>query len=98
MKHLKKLLPVAALVFAVIGSFAMRSDNSDDPSWRYVSGSETNPNNYVVGNPGCSGSDNICKILARQDPSNPGHPQISPALATRIQNRDVSQGDVFLKK
>lgn len=98
MKHFKKILPVAAFIFAVIGSFAMSSPNYSDPVWKYNGGSETSPNSYTLGNPGCPAGNNICKIVAPEDAANPGRPKIDMQLATRIQNRDVSQGDVFLKQ
>lgn len=63
------------------------SNSKGDPQWfRYHGGSETNGNNYTatVSIPStCSGGDQLCAILAPEDPDNPGHPIVSQKTDTR---------------
>lgn len=86
-----------AFIIAVSAAAFTAPEQLANQTWKYNSGSVTNENSYTPGDPGCAGNANICKIVAPEDPANPGHPQISSSLANRIMNKDVSAGDVFLK-
>lgn len=97
MKRYQKLLPMIALMIGVSAAAAPHFKKPVDPAWRYVSGAVTQGNSYSPGNPGCPAGNNICKIIAPEDPANLGHPLISPSLASRITNKDTNAGDVFLK-
>jgi hypothetical protein len=72
-----------------------------EQTWCYDgSGLTTDPSNYQpCDGPLCpSGTVHVCVIVAPQDSNHPGQPFISIALATRITNRDVSMGDVYLRR
>ena len=60
-------------------------------------GFETDEDSYVPGTPDCEPGDDICGIVAEEDPNNLGHPMFSSGQVSRIQNRDTSEDDVFLK-
>jgi hypothetical protein len=70
-----------------------------NPYWQYESGSVTSPSSYteLSGTPSCAGNHNICAVEAPANPSDPTEPTLSSALQTRIENKDTSDGDVFLK-
>ena len=64
------------------------SHSKEDPQWyRYNGGSETNGNSYTatVSLPSnCTGGDNLCAILAPEDPNNLGHPIVVDKTDTRF--------------
>ena len=44
----------------------------------------------------CAQQENICGIIAEEDPDNPGQPVITEELKGRIDAQDRTHGDVFL--
>lgn len=63
-----------------------------------VSSNPLDPENYEEASTShCTGTKEVCGIKAPTDAN--GYPVITPGsdLATRIQNKDASKGDVFLK-
>ncbi len=102
MKRIKLLIPISILAFGIITAAAFTSKKSTvNTFFRYVpgTGGESNPNNYFeVGSPGeCSSGDNICGIMALENGTS-GHPVIPTELQTRINERDETEGDVYLKQ
>jgi hypothetical protein len=105
-----KFMAIAAMFTIVLGvgaAIAMKAPDAKkavatkkqtNSYWVYNGGTVTSESSYTLtsGNP-CDGSTNICEISSTEDPSNPGHPSIGTALATRITNKDTSAGDVFLQ-
>jgi len=103
MKRIKINFAIIAMVLGLTAVFAFKSPAKhtkfDGPFWQYSGvGSNTDPANYTLvdGDPGCDGTDVTCAIEAPAS-SNPNQPSISPALATRITNNDISMGDVELQ-
>lgn len=101
MKTMKINLALAALLICGTIAFAFNAPvkHSTSSYWEYVSGPVTAESSYTaVMSPSCpTGTANICAILAPADPTNPNEPQIDSQLASRITNKDTSDGDVFLK-
>ncbi|MGJ1203844.1 hypothetical protein [Sphingobacterium lactis] len=70
-------------------------------NWEFtpnVSSDPLEPENYIESSTShCSGTKEVCGIKAPADAN--GYPVITPGsgLATRIQNKDKTGGDVFLK-
>lgn len=99
---------VGALVLGVTLAVAGSAFTTAQPvgvklssQWVYdpLLGSETDEDSYVPGTLGsCTPGDNICGIVAEEDPNNQGHPMFSSGQVARIQNQDTSQGDVYLKQ
>lgn|SRR5690606_365382 len=70
------------------------------PNPDMTSPNPTNPEHYVPysGNlaTDCEQEEDICGILAEEDPNNPGHPLITEELEGRIIAEDTNSEDVFL--
>lgn len=103
MQRIKLNVALLAFVLATTAVFAFKAPvkHFTNPYWAYDgTGSVTDPSNYteLSGGPSCGVSGNICAIMAPEDPNNPGEPQINSGLQTRIQNKDTSDHDVFLKQ
>lgn len=92
---------VLGLTLAITGSAFKASQDASLTSsqWVYdpLLGSETDEDSYVPGTLSCEPGDEICGIIAEEDPNNQGHPMFSSGQVSRIQNRDTSEGDVVLK-
>jgi len=102
MKSLKFNLSVLAVVLGLTSAFAFKAParkHLDNPYWQYESGSVTSPSSYteLSGTPTCAGTHNICAVQAPANPSAPTQPTLSADLQSRIENKDTSAGDVFLK-
>jgi hypothetical protein len=103
MKTIKINLALVALLAGSTLAFAFNVPvkHHADSYWQYDgTGSVTDESNYfAVSSPTCpTGSNQICAILAPADPAHPNEPQIDSNLASRITNKDTSDGDVFLKR
>ena len=103
MKTIKLNLALIALVLGCTLAFAFKAPVKpvSNPFWQYDgSGSVTDHSNYfeLPGGPMCHGNTNICAIEApAQSGVSPAEPVIDANLATRITNKDTSNGDVVLK-
>jgi len=101
MTRIKLNLALIALVLGCTLAFAFKAParyTTANEAWTYVSGPVTSPSSYSLGQPTCpQGSNNICYIEAPSDGQMPAEPVINSDLATRISNKDTSDGDVFLK-
>jgi len=100
MKRIKLNLAMIAMVAATAFVFAFKPapKQFDDSLWAYQSGTVTDGSSYApLDGESCEGEDNICAVMAPEDPSNPGHPFLDSDLQTRITNKDTRDDDVFLK-
>ncbi|WP_437918760.1 hypothetical protein [Sphingobacterium sp. LRF_L2] len=110
MKRKKMLFVLAAALLLGSGAYALSGEDVKentpkatlaDQNWVFtqaVSSDPMNPENYAEGSTThCTGVLNLCGIKAPADEN--GNPIIEPnsPLAQRIQNKDTSQGDVFLR-
>ncbi len=97
MKKLK-LVILALALFAVPVGFAFSRYTTTIKLWEFNgTGQVLNPQSYqqTDTSPGCEGTAEICTVSAPDDGM--GHPVFSTALKSRIQNKDISQGDVTLR-
>jgi hypothetical protein len=103
MKNSFKILGAFTLLIAL--TFAFSAFKPQQPKvlqyWEYSgSNSPTDQLEYTpISSPSCaSGTNNVCAILAEEDPSNMGYPKITgEPVEARIQNKDTNDGDVFLR-
>lgn len=104
----KVIFSVIALVFGLALVFTGSAFKTTDAAsiniissqWVYNPslGSETDENSYVPGTLGsCTPGNNICGIIAEEDPNNLGHPMFSTGQVSRIETKDTGEGDVYLK-
>ncbi|MDB5141065.1 MAG: hypothetical protein JWR12_2981 [Mucilaginibacter sp.] len=99
MKKIKIAMASVAILLGLGAAFAFNAPAASKVTNQYWAfngtGDPTQPASYTLtsGDP-CSGSSNICEILA---PANGSVPVISTDLKSRIENKDTSQHDVFLQ-
>ncbi len=96
------MIAVAAISGAVLFSaFKAEGNVSTLQYWEYSGNNlATDQMEYQPASaPSCAaGSQVVCTILAEEDPNNPGFPLIAgTALESRIQNKDESNSDVFVR-
>src|SRR5690606_13051052 len=100
------LLALALFAAMFVGSEVLASMRSAaaPSAWTFEPTSPTDdptdPEHYVPYsgdlNDLCSQVENICGIMAEEDPQNPGKPLIAADLENRINEEDTRQNDVFL--
>lgn len=102
MTRIKLNLALVAMVLGCTLAFAFKAPSPAGQSpqtWFYHGGTTTLEASYSLVPVTCqSGSNTICTIVTDEDPANPGEPLINAALSTRISMKDVSQGDVTIKR
>lgn len=96
-------------VFVIVGAVEkndtpVESKVLQSEPWEYTgipgdSDQETDASFYnrPSGSLSCPSGSNICGVVAPEDPSNPGHPDLSDDLQSRILSRNTASSDVMLK-